>query len=338
MKNPVILLLLIFFGFISTFLTGFYLHSYLAPAGEDLSPQGSSIPEATGSAGISTQFLPGKHYFDDTIIMISKDIPHYTIAASIGRSETNNGYTETTRLSYFDGQNWVRKVDSQVTKDSGMEKNALLKQWSIAYDPSRVLKQSVNAEFTLDSTKIAIDTNTLENEIGMRSLPGYTKFMSRSDGILTINGTDLAAYVLYTRIYSLNAADIQFYDAPLGVTTDWIALWDTDGNFYHIDKTSVQKPTPLYQTHEIAVYENAQHSVTKSFSVKASRDSENAPKLFTMNIHDPINTTLSLTLKNQFNKYPGLPYTWFMGHADGEIRTSDGSTRKGFGLIEYIHD
>lgn len=46
----------------------------------------------------------------------------------------------------------------------------------------------------------------MENEIGIRSLPGYTKFMSEGDGTIIINGEPFESYVLYTRIYSSNSS------------------------------------------------------------------------------------------------------------------------------------
>jgi hypothetical protein len=337
MKNSLLVIFLVCLGFASTFATGFYVSNLLHT--ENITPMPTSRGiEASSSAQPSTTFLPGKHYFDDSVMMITKNEPHITIAATINRSELIGDYAQSTRVSYFDGKNWVRKTESNTAKDSEMFSNSLLRKWKISYDPSRVLRQSVNGEFEVEGNQIEFETGTLQNEIGMRSIPGYTKFMSRGNGRLKINGETYDSYVLYTRIYSLNAEDIQFYDTPLGVTTDWVAFWDTAGNFYHIDKTSVQKPTSIYQTHEIAVVENSEGQVSKSFSVNATRDNPNNPSIFSMIINEPIQAHLSLTYLNQFNKYPGIPYTWILGQAAGEVLSTNGTKVSGIGLVEYIHD
>ncbi len=339
MKNPIIIILLVLLGFTCTFFTGFYVHAMLQT--ERHTPNRiptPSAPEATGSAGISTQFLPDTFYFDDTAIFVTKNEPHYSVAATVNRSQVTSGYSQSTRISYFDGNNWIRKTANNATRDSRMVKNSLLKKWDIVTDPSRVLKESITGSFMLDGTAIDFETGSITNEIGMRSLPGYTKFMSRGTGFLSLNGKKYAAHVLYTRIYSLNAHDIQFYDTPLGLTTDWVAFWGTDGNFYHIDKTSVGKPTEKYQTHEIAVLEDPQGRVAKTFTIDSAYDVPTSPQLFSYNLHDPLNVQLSLQMKNQFNKYPSTPYTWFMGQITGSVTKSDGSKSTGFGLVEYIHD
>ncbi len=341
MKNPVILLLLIFFGFVCTFFTGFYLATILHL---ELQPPDSSSPEplsseATGSAGLSTPFLPGKYYFDDAAILITKDAPHYTIAATVSRSQQAEGYSQSTRISYFDGTNWTRKMAQDKAADSEMMKNQFLKKWEINYDPSRVLKETVSAKMMVNDVNIEFLSGTLQNEIAMRSIPGYTKFMSEGKNArITINGTEHPAYIIYTKIYSFNAKDLQFYNTPLGVTTDWIAFWDKNGEFYHVDRTNVDKPTEIYQSHEIGVYKNITGSVNKSFSVDSSHDSLENPTIFTMKLREPVYASLSLKMINQFNKYPDTAYNWFMGQAVGEVEKEDKTTVSGIGVVEYIHD
>ncbi len=340
MKNPIVIVLLVLLGFICTFLTGFYL-SYLLNAEKDSLPLATPVPSnavATGSAELTTQFLPDKFYFEDTAILMSKTEPRYTIASTVARAEVQDGYTQSARISYFDGSKWVRKIDTLKTKDSAVVTTSLLRKWQITYDPSRVLKQSAIGGFSVNGTTIDFVTGTLANEIGMRSLPGYTKFMSRGEGSLTINGTRHEAFVLYTRIYSSNASAIQFYTTPLGVTTDWTAFWDQSGNFYHVDKTSVAKPTEIYQTHEIGVRESSDGNVIKTFKVDARHDAPKAPKLFTLGLGAPLSETLQLSVVNQFDKYPGISYVWFMGHVQGEVKKADGTSDPGFGLVEFIQD
>jgi hypothetical protein len=162
--------------------------------------------------------------------------------------------------------------------------------------------------------------------------------MSNSSGTVTIDGKTYDAYILYTKIYSLNAKDIQFYDQPLGLKTYWIAFWDVNGNFYHIDTTSVDKPTEVYKTHQIAIEETIDGGVYKSFSVGAENDKTKPPTNFTIQTNLPNGAVLSLKRLNALNKAPNNSYTWIMGEVDGVVTTNTDQQSNGVGLVEYIQD
>lgn len=339
-------------GFITTFTSGFVLSSLLSsekslknnqngkitPTPKEVSTTPKLLPENPAVPQDSTKFLPGKHYYDDTIMLVTKDAPQLTLIATATRGEQEQGYIQSTRVSYFDGKNWTRLSDSKNTQDSTIVAGKLLKNWLVNIDPSRVLKQSVTAEVTFNNNDLAVISNTLLNEIGMRSLPGYTKFISQGTATLTVNGTLHEAHILYSRIYSENAADIQFYTQPFGLTTDWLAFWDDQGNFYHIDTTSVDKPTPIYQTHEIGVMEDSKGGVYKSFNLKVTRDGKNPPENYTFFIDYPVSSTLTLSRVNGVNKAPDGSYTWYLGNVEGTVTGAGGQAQNGVGIVEYIHD
>lgn len=346
-STKIFIFIIIIIGFITTFTSGFFLSTLLST--ENKPPTVSSvtpsitpfqIPVTTDAPGItqdSTKFLPGKHYFDDDIILITKDKPRISLVASVVRSEQDSGYIQNTRVSYFDGSSWTRQTDYNTIPDPSIISGKLVNNWKIDIDPSRVLKQTVQGKITVKNTVINFSTGVLENEIGIRSLPGYTKFTSNGTGKLDINGTPHDTFILYTRIYSLNAADIQFYDKIYGLTTDWIAFWDSAGNFYHVDSTNVGKPTSIYQTHQLGIMENAAGSVSKSFVVSVNRDTQNPPDKYIVTINNPIDSILNFKRINGIDKAPNSGYTWYMGNIEGTVRTKNGENLPGFGLVEYIH-
>ncbi len=348
--SKILLIVIIIIGFITTFTSGYYL-AYLLASEKNVTTktktktQNKNIPSIsnaplypTTNPQDVTKFLPGKHFFDDSIILITKNKPQITVVATVIRTEQEHDYAQNTRVSYHDGSNWTRQIDSKTTPDSTIVGNSLVKQWTTTLDPSRVLKQKAHGEITINNSSLKFSTGDLHNEIAMRSLPGYTKFLSNGSGTLTINGTTHQAYVLYTRIYSLNAADIQFYDQSLGVTTDWIAFWDTQGNFYHVDATSVNKPTTKYQSHQLGVMEDTIGTVTKTFRVSTKRDTTNPPSQFTVSVNSPIGATLNLNRINGLDKAPNKSYTWYMGNIEGTVQKANGEVVNGTGLVEYIQD
>lgn len=346
--SKIIIIGLIIAGFISTFICGYFLNQLIISTNIRLQPPTfprptkappQPTPIISGETQDTTKFLPGKYYFEDTIIAVTKDKPSLTIAASVVRIEQDSNFTQYSRMSYFDGKSWNRQSDTKTTPNSAIVSDNLVKSWSTTIDPSRVLKETVRGEFTIgDKPKVGFSTGILENEIGVRSLPGYTKFISSAPGTLTVDGLDYPAYIAYTRIYSLNAKEIQFYNQPFGLTTDYVVFWDTQGNFYHIDATQVDKPTPIYQTHQLGVVKDTNSTVTKTFSISTIRDTVNPPLHYTYYMGTPVNALLKVNRINQLNKAPNGSYSWYIGNIEGSVQKSDGDSVNGIGIIEYIHN
>ncbi len=354
-KTKYLLLALVVIGFVTTFASGYFLSKLLSsernittgtakpfirempvPPNETPVPTEARMPEIPQD---STKFTPGAHYFDDTIMVVTKDTPRLNLIASVARTEKQEGgFAQSSRASYFDGSKWTRTSVGNNAPDSAIVSNNLVNNWATTIDPSRVLKQTAQGKITINNTPVFFSTGDLKNEISMRSLPGYTKFISYGSGTLTVNGVTHNAYIAYTRIYSLNASDIQFYNEPFGLTTDYIAFWDSEDNFYHIDKTSVDKPTTKYQTHEIGVFEDKDGAVKKSFAVEIDRDSQTPPTKYTASILGSINAKLNFTRINEVNKSPNGPYKWYLGGIEGTVTNSNGETLNGVGIVEYIHN
>jgi len=350
-----LVLFLVTLGFITAFVGGYALKDFLKK-GNDItqnnkqeivqstvapssSPQKPIIQNEPSTMQETTKFLPGKHYFDDTIITITKDKPNYTIVATVTRQQQDSDYSQNSRVSYFDGKSWARKLDTKSIPDSNIVGNSLIKSWSTSIDSSRVLKETDKGEININNSTILFSSGNLENEISIRSLPGYTKFLSKGDGSLTVNGINYPAYILYTRIYSLNASDIQFYNQPFGLTTDWLVFWDTDGNMYHVDATEVSNPSLIYQTHKLGVIEDKTGAVSKTFELTVSRDSLTPPNKYTIGLATPIGSTLNLNLLDSVNKAPDNSFKWYMGHVIGTVQRGEGQPAlNGIGLVEYIHN
>lgn len=320
----------------TAFFGGFYLQKLQQPNEKPIrspTPTPTMVPNSAGIPIANSNFIKDKQYFDDTIIAATVEAPHRVVIATATRQETQNGTNQATRISFFDGEKWTRKSITKNYQTSSIYTNDIIWDWNITLDPSRVLKQRVQGTLKIEDNTIEFDTNTIANNIGVRSLPGYTKFMSTGNGSLIINGTSFAANILYTRIYSNNSQEIQFYDAPFGLTTHWLAFWDNQGNFYHIDSTHVDKPTTKYETHELGIMVDSDGRVTKTFEVQVQPDVATPPQVYQVKFGKPINKILNFTTHSSLNKAPSNSYSWYMSNGTGDVENIEG-----FGLVEYIHN
>ncbi len=338
-------------GCVGAFVAGFFLSDLLKNQTQSSPPVSTGTsPTPTMSQGVtqtgsgisavdSLSFATGLHYFDDTVLAITTDTPRKIFIGSMVRVEDEpNMYVHNTRVSFFDGETWTRKTGSARSNTSAITTSALISAWNIDIDATRVLRERVSGKAQVDTHSIQFFAPDLQNEMSVRSLPGYTKFMSEGDGTITIQGKKHAAKVLYTRIYSMNTADIQFYSEPIGVTTDWVAFWDTAGNFYHVDATSVAKPTAIYKSHTLGIHLSPSGAVSKTFSVQTTRDTNIPPDKYSISIGNPIGSTLDLTRKNAINKAPNGAYDWYLGEVEGTVSHDGQTPLSGYGVVEYIHD
>jgi hypothetical protein len=100
----------------------------------------------------------------------------------------------------------------------------------------------------------------------------------------------------------------------------------------------VPAPTPIYQTHQVAVMETNDGGVYKTFQVGVDRNQTVPPSQYTINLANPIGRSLNLNLLNSINKAPDNSYQWYLGQVSGEVELPDGKKIKGIGLVEYIHN
>lgn len=318
----------------SSFAGGFFLRSFLTdPVQPDLSvsPTPTTAPQ-TSEPQPNSQYVKGKQYFDDTVIAITDDDEPLALVATVARQETQNGSNQSTRVSYYDGQEWTRKTLVKEHETAAIYTDDIVSSWEVTIDPTRVLKQRVEGAMRINQAFIEFDTGEITNNIAVRSLPGYTKFMSNGSGTVTVDGITRNAHILYVRIYSNNSEEIQFYSTPFDITTHWLIFWDQQGNAYHIDSTYVDRPTDKYQSHQFGVFVTQDGMVSKTFEVTVDTDTNEPPQSYTIRLGDPIGRTISFTPHSSLNKAPDNSYGWYIGHGAG---TAVGVP--GIGLVEYIH-
>jgi hypothetical protein len=332
-------------GFVVAFTSGYFLNSTLQ---QEQRSQPTTLPQPTQKPLPTTDPEPEEpvatnelsevgFYMSDTFFLVAKNPKHQTLIAMVTRKDQDDGsVTQTSRVSYFDGDTWTRDVQTQSQEDLSISPNDLVTSWDNSIDSSRVLKERTQGSIRINKNNLTFDTQELINQIPLRSLPEYTKFMAEGDGSLVINGQQVEAHALQTRIYSFNDTQIPRYDPALGITTDWLAFWDEAGNFYHVDATEVAKPSAIYESHQIVVQKAANSTISQLFSVDIQKTPTFNPETYTFNLPSPIATTLDLQRGSIVEKYSGLGATWHTGTIMGTA-VKNGEKIEGYGIVEYLH-
>ena len=322
-KQYIIIVLIIVFSTLGAFYSGFFIKSFFVSQPKTINTSNSQL------------FRP--NYIDEVII-VTKDIPHKTLILSAIRTFVNkdsNNYT--IKAFYFDGDKWAKEITGGESKElDNVPKTSIVSDWTIKDDPSYMLKQSVSGVVDINNYKISFEIPIIYNEMGIRSSPKYTKFLSETDGAITVNGKTYDSHVLYSRIYSFNPPESLIFTNDLsGIKTEWLAFWDNEGNFYSIDETIIDNKKTLdnYKAHSLGVFKDSFGKIQKSFTLDLEK---NGKGKYIVGIKEGIDRLVSVSKLNNVNKSVNGLDIWLTGQAEGEVITETGKTIKGFGVFEQI--
>lgn len=344
-------ILLIFAVFISLFLflTGFLLRGFLSPV-KQAAPITTPEPLPTNTPVLIQtpsedsdkiiQYLPGKQFYEDSIIVVTKQIPHITLIVSAGRIEQEAQYQQYTKIQYYNRENSFRETLINSTANASITNNTIIRLW----EPSQnsIFSKNNDAKISLKYKETALDIkiNGFKSDISVRSLPGFTKFVSQGEGVLTINGEIFSANIAYTRSYSSNASYIKYLNTPEKLTGRWFVFWDTKGNFYYIDILATENKQNIYENYSKGIREDSAGNLTELLDVNFNtlKDATDfGPYEFIIN--KPLKQQIKFSFINSFNKSASQAYRWLLGIGEGVItnqEVKDKSSLQGFGVLELI--
>jgi hypothetical protein len=324
-KLYILIVFLVIIGILSSFYAGFFIKDLITK------------PKANTTTVFSTEQKYKPNYIDEVIIT-TKEKPHKTLILSAIRTYKNTTtYTYIVKSFYFDGEKWSKQIDQGETPEiENIPRTPYVSRWDIKSDPSYMLRQSVSGEVNIANSKIVFNIPLFENEMGIRSDPKYTKFMSETDGTITIDSNKYDSYVVYSRIYSFNPPESLITTTdPSGIETEWLAFWDELGNFYSIDETKIdnKKTLDVYKAHSMALVKYNDSSLQKSFDLNLVK---NGSDKYVVDILGRINKKISVQRLNSVNKSVNGKDVWNTGLVSGTIDLKNGKNINGFGIFEQI--
>lgn len=310
-----------------------------------LSPTMSPLPISMAPPPLtSPDFVPfelprvgnNQVYYDDTITAYIDGEKPMLVVSTYTRHQKGVDYYHTARVSFFDGKDWYRNVQSKKTRSAVFVPNDVIRSLNIYQAKDRVLRQEITSDIVIDRYTISIDTDVLENESTVRSEPSYTRIFSDSTGSASIDGTAYPARILYTKWYSADNSQVPFYDSELNLETHVFDFWAEDGSVLHLDATDVQKPSPLYSPHKLGIYKDNQKRVAKTFELVVNDSGEIPPTDWDIQFLDPLHLQFTGKTFSVLKRSEGANYNWYRGLIRGTITLPEGKTVKGTGTFEYI--
>jgi hypothetical protein len=193
--------------------------------GEDAERPGY-IPPPTGD-------ITFQHEYD--LVLITATEPHDIVYVEfVSTDDTDYGYAH-----YMHNDIW-RSVQLTGANFSLKDKKDLNQYVS-----------TVEAGFVLANTVFKIAVPEIYTNMVIRAEADFTKFGGATPlptAVLQRNNTIEKCYAALLKGYNtaIFNADLGKY----GINTDWLMYWDEDWQFYHLDKTTLEREHPKYDAHE----------------------------------------------------------------------------------------
>ena len=338
------------FAFLLTFLLGFLIRGQVrGPQKETILPTPIPLVTEKATKSIPTpkqselpqetiKFLPGKGYYDDSISIITKTTPRIILQASASRIEQETNYTEFSKVNIFDGKEWTQQILTGTVYDTNVGKNTLIKDWTTNFqgNTSSSNNQTISIKIETKQHVISFSSSALFNEINTQSKSNYTKFIYQGSGTLSLDNEQYDAYIIYSRSYSVNAADLAFFNKPEALKTAWVAFWAEDGSFYHVDSLNTNNVGRSIASYSLGLADG-NNQVLKTQKVSTKNGSQTEINAYEVSFDSPISRTINGTFTQKLIKSAKSNYNWIFGPIEGSIQYDQDTQFQGIGLAEYIN-
>lgn len=161
----------------------------------------------------------------------------------------------------------------------------------------------------LKDKRFALSLSDLNGDFLIKNRLDYLRYVSSGKARVEIESESIEGRVMVDRVLSEDAAvpTLQGYNPKY--MSHSIALWDEEGNFYHLDKSEVFTPNIPYASHTWVLYKNNQGESKKIYEAEVNFNQEGDAPLWKINIpllNTELNFRLNTFLKEGRNNFIGF--------------------------------
>jgi hypothetical protein len=257
----------------------------------------------------SSEYVPFQREYD--LVLISKDLPRRAYSLDyVVRDDISYGY-----IYVYDGSSW-RSVQLN-------EGNFAIQDLG----DQGGMTSSIKVGFSMGRKEYRIEVPEIATPITIKSSNDYSKFAGATKlptATVNIDGdkTSRKFYAALLRGFNTNIYNLDLVE--YGVNTDWLLFWDQDWNFYHLDKTTVEKFHPSYKSHSVFVRLGTDEASDQLDIVHYSPDilvrtRDNLVEVFSPK--DASSPKISFNKGSSYKRvgYSGLSEGFFVDSSDGGV-------------------
>ena len=268
-RHILVPLLAFFFG-ISCAL--FYSFLNLTPVAPIVYP-----PTTTSS---STEAIAHEYrFFSDQFVIVGKtaDGEPLLIDLTLSRKEKKDSQFQ----HYYSGNVLVGKRSDLLYKTRDVTQSAILSdllfsrfERHVAADHSS--REAYTLQFPFMGKTYTLVTEQLVSDFITKNEPDFTNYVSAGKGTISLDGKDLAVFVMHERTYSTDYRTSIFFAGSdtLKSKSIQMILWDAQSNFYLIDQSDVQGTSTAYASHMWALTKDTNGFARKAFDGSVTEENE----------------------------------------------------------------
>jgi hypothetical protein len=235
---------------------------------------------------------PDHRFFSDELILVgqTENNAPFFLYLNLNRKKIADSYSH----YYYADFVYQDERGSQYTgfndPASQVIANDFLNSFSSNMSEDLSARESYAFDFNYKDLHVQADLKNFNGDFLVKNTLDYTKYVSEGDGNVTVNGKQYRMHAFLTKIYSPYYDKYLYFNGynDLNSLAQFFVLWDTQGNFYLLDKSDVFAPLPDYKSHTWVLYKNqAGQYMKKAFAANVQFEQEKfVPKKWSIYIPD----------------------------------------------------
>jgi hypothetical protein len=245
-------------------------------------------------------------YFSDRFV-VSGDAPDgrpFLFDVSLNRKGIpEGGFIHYYLVSALDGDRRTKTGAQEDKEYHTVDPQLFLQGFSRSVAADRSTRESYKFTLPLFDEKYIFSTGEFIGDFIEKNEPEYTLYISIATATVSRGKETFAARVMHERVYSSDFRPTIFFAGEESLSSESIQLilWDKDGNFYLIDRSLVETPSPAYTSHFWALLKKADGFGKKAFFGEATFKKTGATT-FHSEVPDFFGASLELSLLHEFEE------------------------------------
>lgn len=276
-----------------------------------------------------------KDYFYDRIIVSAKDDQQQPLVAVFegSRQETKQpGFSHSYGVYVLYQGKVFRDFTSFTSPSSTVQAHDFITSFS-SNASAELPEFTYTMGIKLDTQNFTFTFSDLESDFLVKNNLEYIRFISPGLAKISVGGKVFSGHVMVDRVLSTNGKIPTLEGYEVKRTSHSIALWQENGDFYHIDTSQVFTPNVPYASHTWVLYKNAQTKSTNKLYEASVVYTPNPEPSWKIIIPELNNTKLTFKLISTLTKNSEQ----LEGYVQGTVQDKSGKHEvSGYALYEDI--
>lgn len=221
-----------------------------------------------------------RQFWSDELIFSARDESGDQILIEIGlhrkQDERSGEFHHYYDLSIIAGGMAVSRDESFMHAGHAVPARGFLGKFENIPHPDHSSRESYRLDVSTDGHELSIAFEDLSGDFIVKNTLDYTKYVSEAPARLILNGREIRARGLATKIYSSDYSQHIFFPGydTLQSETSYLVVWDEQGGMTLVDKSRVSGSSERYASHTWILRKDPRGAMRKAFEAEVVRTTD----------------------------------------------------------------